>query len=462
LTYTFGGSKNTMAVIAPFRGLTYDLNTRQDFSSLVAPPYDVISVEQLAALYEANPHNVIRLILGKKKIGDSDWDNQYTRAADFFKRWETEGTLIRGTTPSLYVTSLTYDPGNGDSNCTRWGIIALVRIEEEASGIILPHERTFSAHKDDRLKLMRACSVQFSQIFSLYEDPENRVMELCRKGLSDNPHVSFPLQDGTLHRMWVLQDPSVLKKVTEAFRPKILFIADGHHRYETARNYRNIMRARHGKKPVNRSYEFAMMYLTNLDDRGLTILPSHRLIKRSPDFRIKPFLKTMGEWFEIRKIPLTEKGLSSDAMAFRTAISEAGKNRSAIGFFFNGADSGYLFSLKEGIRKEMGSDLHPALQKLDVLVLSRFILQRALGFRKEDLDDEEIFQYQSSVKFALSSVKSGDFQMAFLLNPTQIGQVRKIAGLSLVMPRKSTYFYPKVLSGLVFNKIDPHEIIQTP
>jgi uncharacterized protein (DUF1015 family) len=451
-----------MAMIAPFKGLTYDLNARQDFSTLVAPPYDVISVEQQAALYEANPCNVIRLILGKKKTGDSDWDNQYSRAADFFKRWQAHDILIRGTAPSLYVTSLDYDPGNGDPRCTRWGIIALVRIEEEASGIILPHERTFSAHKDDRLKLMRACSAQFSQIFSLYEDPENRVMEICRQGLDSNPRVSFALQDGTFHRMWVLQAPSLLKKLTEAFAQKTLFIADGHHRYETARNYRNIMRARHGRRPVNRSYEFTMMYLTNLHDSGLTILPSHRLIKRTTDFRIKPFLQTIGEWFEIREIPIMEKGPSSDATAFRAAISEAGRIRSTIGFYYNGADSGYLFSLKEGIRREMGSDLHPALKELDVLVLSRFILQRALDFRKEDLDDEEIFQYRSSATSALSLVKSGEFQMAFLLNPTKIDQVRKIAGLSLVMPRKSTYFYPKVLSGLVFNKIDPHEIIQIP
>ncbi len=451
-----------MAVIAPFRGLTYDLSSGQDFSNLVAPPYDVIPDDQQAELYEADPYNVIRLILGKKKTGDSDWDNQYTRAADFFKRWEAQSTLIRGTTPSLYVTSLTYDPGNGDPKCTRWGLIALVRIEDEASTTILPHERTFSAHKDDRLKLMRACGAQFSQIFALYEDAENRVMEVCRKALDDNPQVSFSLRDGTLHRMWVLQAPSVLKKVTEAFAQKALLIADGHHRYETARNYRNIMRARHGKRPINRSYEFCMMYLSNLNDRGLTILPSHRLIKRTPNFSIQPFLETMAEWFEIKEIPFVELDPPSNAMAFRAAIAEAGQHQSTIGFYYTGADNGYLFSLKKGVRKKMGSDLHPALQKLDVLVLSRFILQRALGFRKEDLDDEEIFQYRSSLKSAISVIKSGDFQMTFFLNPTKIDQVREIAGLSLVMPRKSTYFYPKVLSGLVFNKIDPYEIIQIP
>jgi uncharacterized protein (DUF1015 family) len=451
-----------MPVIAPFRGLTYDFNSAEDFSSLVAPPYDVIPEDQQAELYKANPYNVIRLILGKKKTGDSDWDNQYTRAADFFKRWESQSTLIRGNTPSLYLTSLTYDPGNGDPKCTRWGIIALVRIEDETSTAILPHERTFSAHKDDRLKLMRACSAQFSQIFALYEDAENRVMEACRNALEDDPQVSFSLQDGTLHRMWVLHAPSVLKKVTEAFAQKVLLIADGHHRYETARNYRNIMRARHGKKPLNRAYEFTMMYLSNMSHRGLTILPSHRLIKRAPNFSIQPFLKTMGEWFQIKKIPFVESDPPSNAAAFRRALSDAGQNHSSIGLYCNGAHSGYLFSLKKGMRKKMGSDLHPALQKLDVLVLSRFILQRSLGFTKEDLNDEGIFQYRSSLKSALSLVESGDFQMALLLNPTKIEQVKEIAGLSLVMPRKSTYFYPKVLSGLVFNRIDPHEIIQIP
>jgi uncharacterized protein (DUF1015 family) len=451
-----------MAVVAPFNGLTYNLEIGKDFSKLVAPPYDVISNEEQEAYYRSDAHNVIRLILGKKKVGDSDWDNRYTRAADTFKRWESEGTLIRSEQPCIYVTSHTYDPGEGEARRTRWGIVALVRIEDEGSGVILPHERTFSAHKDDRLRLMRACNAQFSQIFSLYEDPDDEVLEACRGEMRASPQVAFDLEDGTSHQMWALQSPALFKRLAEAMAEKSILIADGHHRYETARNFRNRMRARHGRRPENRSYEFAMMYLSNMSHEGLTILPSHRLVRRVPDFRLDDFLRRVGEWFDYETSPFPGPDIHQGCAALRHRLEKAGQQNSVIAFFPRHGDQGYLFSLRPGARDALGDDLHPSLKQLDVLVLSRFILQKGLGFKKEDLDDEEIFHYQSNMALALQDVSSGESEMAFLLNPTKMAQVREVASNGLVMPRKSTYFFPKVLSGLVFNKIDPHEIIQTP
>ena len=263
-----------MAIIAPFKGVSYNFHLNQDLSKLVAPPYDVISEDEQNGYYQTDPHNVIRLILGKKKTGDSDWDNRYTRAADYFKRWESEDILIRAGRPCIYLTSLTYDPGNGDVQRTRGGIIALVRIEDQDSGVILPHERTFSAHRDDRLKLMRACNAQFSQIFGLYEDPDNTILDACKKAIDFSPQVSFDFQDGTKHRMWVLQNPGVIKTVADSMSRKNVFIADGHHRYETALNFRNIMRPKFGRKSTNRSYEYVMMYLSNMRDRKRTRLNS--------------------------------------------------------------------------------------------------------------------------------------------------------------------------------------------
>lgn len=449
-----------MAIIAPFRGSTYPFETNKDFSNIVAPPYDVISPEEQEVLYRKDPHNIIRLILGKKKTGDSDWDNKYTRAADYFKRWEMQGILSRAEHPCVYVSSMTYDPGDGESRKTRWGLIVLVRIEEEDSGIILPHERTFSAHRDDRLRLMRACNAQLSQIFALYEDPDNMIMGICQNGMHMEPQISFDLEDGSSHQMWIIEAPSIARKISRAFFPKTLFIADGHHRYETARTYRNMMRTRYGRKPPNRSYEFAMMYLTNMHDEGLTILPSHRLVKSAPGFELKNFLSRIEAWFTVEKIPLPPGDPAAGSQIFRTALSKAGQLNTVIGFYHEDEKNGYLFSLKKGVRDQMGDDLNPALKDLDVLVLSRFLLQKAIGFTKADLDDDKVFQYQSSVTSALSLVRSHDFQMTFLLNPTKMAQVKKIAGLSLVMPRKSTYFFPKVLAGLVLNKIDPYEIIQ--
>jgi len=451
-----------MAIVAPFKGLMYNFKALGNPSNLVAPPYDVISEEEQDAFYRAHPNNVIRLILGKRKTGDSDWDNRYTRSADCFKRWETEDVFIHSDFPSLYVTSHTFDPNDGAEPKTRFGLIALVRIEDEGSGVILPHEKTFSAHKDDRLKLMRACNAQFSQIFSLYEDPDNRVLDSMREVIKGQPLVSFEFNDGSHHALWTVPHRPLFKRVADALFDKRIFIADGHHRYETARNYRNSMRARYGTRPPNRSYEFVMMYLTSMDDEGLVVLPSHRLIKRCDTFSSGPFFEKIRKWFDIEEFHFS-KGQGKTAVAsFKRTLAEGGRSRSTMGFFHQGGDTFSMLSLKPEKRDEMGDDLHPSLKQLDVLVLSRFLLQKTLGFTLEDLNNEEIFHYESSLTKAVGMVDSQTYQMAFLLNPTRIEQVKEVAGNRLIMPRKSTYFYPKVITGLVFNKINPYEIIQVP
>lgn len=448
-----------MAIVAPFRGITYNPDKFDNLSELVAPPYDVISEEEQEALYQSHPFNVVRLILGKKKTGDSDWDNRYTRAGDFFRRWESQGILVRAEQPAVYLTSLSYETGNGAPRRTRRGVILLARIEEEGSGVILPHERTFSAHKDDRLRLMRACSAQFSQIFGLYEGRERTILHACEEAVMGTaPLASFECADGTGHQLWAIQDPEVFDTVSRAMADRSIFIADGHHRYETARNFRNIMRARYGRRP-DRPYEYVMMYLTNMDDEGLAILPSHRLLKSAPISNLERFLSKLGEWFEIEAVSLPGR-LSAEWAAVRKQLEEKGARNTAFAFYHQGADRCYLLSLRPGAREQMGDDLHPSLKQLDVLVLSRFAFQKAMGFRREDLDNDEIFQYESSMPAAAEMVEKGTCRMAFFLNPTRIGQVKEVARNSLVMPRKSTYFYPKILTGLVFNKIDPNESIQ--
>lgn len=448
-----------MLTIAPFKGLTYNFHERKDLSTLVAPPYDVISQEEQQAYYQADPHNVIRLILGEKRTGDSDWDNRYTRAADTFQRWQSNRHLIRSARPCLYLTAMTYDPGNGMAMRTRWGIISLVRIEDEGSGVILPHERTFSAHKEDRLKLYRACGAQLSQIFGLYDDRENVVLNACRSSADLTPQMDFQLADGTRHRLWMLEDQALFKQVADAMRSKAIFIADGHHRYETSRNYRNILRARHGRKPVHKSYEFVMMYLSNMRDEGLTILPSHRMVKRVPGFQEASFLLKAEKYFDIKPFPISSTGIHHQYETYKDVLQDAGLSRTSFAFFHHGSDRWYLLSLKEGAHDEMGEGLHASLKKLDVVVLSRLIFRNCLGFTKEGLDDDEIFHYQSNTQQALSSVASGEYRMMFMLNATKIEHVTEVAENGLVMPRKSTYFYPKVLTGLVFNKIDPKEFI---
>ncbi|MBW2609698.1 MAG: DUF1015 domain-containing protein [Deltaproteobacteria bacterium] len=449
-----------MAIVAPFKSLTYNFDKLDDISRLITPPYDVISEDEQERYYQADPYNVIRLILGKKKIGDSDWDNRYTRSADTQKRWESEDILVREDYPSMYLTSLAYDLKDGNGPRVRWGLIALVRIEDEGSGVILPHEKTFSAHKDDRLRLIRACGTQHSQIFGFYDDSENSVFRCLEQASSVPPRFSFKFQDGTRHQMWVIQDQAIFNKVAAGMRDKSILIADGHHRYETSRNYRNIMRARRGTRPANRSYEYVMMYLTDMNDEGLTILPSHRLIKRCEGFQTEAFLDKLKQWFEIDELPFAGVDKHERCLKLSQMLEEKGRVTSAIGFHFHKGDRYYVLSLKPGATDEMGDDLHPSLRKLDVLVLSHLILRKGLGFTQEDLDNEKIFHYNSVMEDTVSMVDSGAYEMTFLLNHTKIEHVKEVAGKALIMPMKSTYFYPKVMTGLVFNKIDPNEIIQ--
>ncbi|MFC1868798.1 DUF1015 domain-containing protein [Thermodesulfobacteriota bacterium] len=451
-----------MAIIAPFKGLTYNFSRMGDISSLVAPPYDVISEEEQEEYYRAHPNNVIRLILGKTKTGDSDWDNRYSRSADYLKRWESEDILIRSNYPSMYLTSLAYDPGDGSGQRVRWGLIALVRIEDEGSSVILPHERTFSAHRDDRLKLTRACNAQLSQVFALYDDSDNRVWDSLQKVRGIPPQVSFDFKDGTSHKVWIIQDQRIFKNVADEVRGKSIFIADGHHRYETSRNYRNIMRTRCGKGRGNRSYEYLMMYLADMNDTGLTILPSHRLIKKCEGFRKDIFLEKAKKWFEIDELSFSRSDQLDQQRNFRKALEEKGRQTATIGFHYHKGGRYYLLSLKPGAFDETEELLHESLKKLDVLVLSRLILKKSLGFTREDLDNDGIFKYNSNMADSISLVDSGAYEMTFLLNPTKIEQVKEVASNSLIMPRKSTYFYPKVLTGLVFNKMDRNETIQAP
>ncbi len=449
-----------MVLFAPFRGITYNAQRFKDISTLVAPPYDVITEDEQDFYYKINPYNVIRLILGKKKRGDTDWDNRYTRAAEYFKRWQEEMVLVRSKHPSLYLTRITYKLNN--TTKSRWGLIGLVKIEDDGSKRILPHERTFSAYKEDRLRLMKACSAQLSQIFGLYSDPEGTIMNNLKEKVDlDAPALDFEFIDGTRHKVWIIEnDFQLFKELTRLFQDKKIIIADGHHRYETSRNLRDIMRLRFGKYPPNRSYEFVMMYLSNMDDDGLTVLPSHRLIKEVSGFGLDGFLAHASQFFETTEIPFSNE--EDVAKKVKELLFRYGANDTALAFFAYNSPSIYIFTIKPGAREQMGDDLHPALKRLDVLVLSRLIFQKILGFSKEDMDNNRIFHYTTDIKKAMSQVSRGDYQMAFLLNPTKIDHIKEITNSSLIMPRKSTYFYPKILTGLVFNKIDPHEVIQLP
>lgn len=450
-----------MAVIAPFRGLKYNFEKLKNPADLITPPYDVISKGEQEEYYQAHPNNIIRLELGKKLDGDSDQDNRYTRASGYLKEWELQDILVKSDQNSIYLTSHEYNPGDGSGERIRWGFISLVKIEEEDSGVILPHEKTFSAHKDDRLKLLKACSTQLSQVFGLYDDNGSKILDVLRGYANNPPSVSFEFKDGTAHKMWEISDSDVIKKVAAAMADKAIFIADGHHRYETSRNYRNLQREVFGRR-ADKPYEYLMMYLTDMGDEGLTILPSHRLIQKCEGFSTENFLKTAEKWFCVEKLSLSGSDRNVISNDIRSALETRGQEGNAFVFHCSSDPGYYLLVLNKGIMDLEEKDLPPALRGLDVIVLSRLIFRKLLGFSKNDLDNDTIFHYSSNMNSAISGVDSGEYEIVFFLNPTKIEQVQEIARRSLIMPRKSTYFYPKVLTGLVFNKIDPDGTVEIP
>jgi len=426
-----------MATIAPFRGLTYNFKKIMNLADIITPPYDIISEKEQEEYYNTHPNNIIRLELGKKKAGDNDSDNRYTRAAAYLKEWEKDEIITRAKQDTIYLTSHSYDPGDGSGTKVRWGFMSLVKIEEEGSGVILPHEKTFSAHKDDRLKLLKACSTQLSQVFGLYDDAGSGILNTLRKFTANTPDVLFTFTDGTGHKMWCITDAEVISKVKELMDNKPIFIADGHHRYETSRNFRNHMREKHGAG-ADKPYEYVMMYLTDMGEDGLTILPSHRLIKMDRPFDPALFPEKAAPFFNIERLNAERADELEFAIKLKNALAQSGLQTPSFIFYSKKERDFYLMGLKKGAADELLNDLHPSLTRLDVIILSRLILEKVMEFTKADMDNDSLFHYDSNISSTLSSVDSGEYDIAFLINPTKIGQVQEIASASQVMPRKST------------------------
>lgn len=441
-----------MASIIPFRGLLYNVAKIKNLREVVTPPYDVISPEEQDAFYEGHPHNVIRLILGKAYPTDTETDNWYTRAAADFEKWQTERMLVRDTEPAFYFTEIDYSAHG--TLITRCGLIALVELAGFDSGIILPHERTFSETKSERLRLMEVCHANFSPIFSLYPDPENRVIDHLKQAVAgESPDIDFEDRDGFRHRLWRVTDRGTIDAVATHISHKPLYIADGHHRYETALNYRNKRLAENPACPADASFRYVMMYLSSMHDPGLTVLPAHRLIHDVTGEQLDTLLDRTRPFFETQTFHGTDqKKIETDFLNHLGSHSSKGN---AIGVLMKNSNAFYILRLKEGVMDHLFADTLPdTLKQLDVTVLTQVVLHKILELDERDLDNPSKISYTSKVSEAIDAVRKDGYALAFIMNPTKIEQVQKVADARLIMPRKSTYFYPKVITGLVLNKID--------
>jgi uncharacterized protein (DUF1015 family) len=442
-----------MAEIIPFRGILYNPEKINDFSDVIAPPYDVISPQQQDQLHQRHPNNVIRLILGKIEKNDTLQDNRYTRAAAFFKTWLEDRILVRDHLPAIYLSSVEFPIETG--LITRFGLIALVRLEPFEKGVVLPHEKTFSKIKSERLELMKACHTNFSPIFSLYSDHNHTLKTLKQAVVNRKPDMQMVDSNGFLQRLWRITDSSVHQAISEAMANKTIFIADGHHRYETALNYRDWI-ARHtpnfsGNHPAN----FLMMSLSSMEDPGLVILPAHRILSHVGKEALDAFDKKTEQYFEITTFDFKHREMDIILNQF-IEVLHSQTERNCIGVYKKNDQVFTLLSLKPDVMDNLFSDELPeSLRNLDVTVLTRLIFMDILGFDQDRLDNEKLITYSSKYKDAIEMVVNGDYDITFILNPTKIEQVKQVAQKGLIMPRKSTYFYPKVISGHVLNSLVP-------
>ncbi len=433
-----------MAHILPFQAWRYD-QQRVPIHSVVTQPYDKISPAMQEVYYEESPNNLVRLILGKSLPWDGDAENAYTRAASTFQEWRQSGILRKDAEPSIYRYTQSFEipagaPGH-PGRAERKGFIALGRLEDYSAEVIFRHEQTLSKPKADRLQLLRATRAQLEQIFMLYGGG-GKIEALLET--SRQPDIEVTDEYKTLHRVWKISDSKIIASIQQAMREKKLLIADGHHRYETAIAYRKERRS--GEETASGSghllpYESTMMTFVDMDLAGLVILPTHRIVFGLPSFSGSQFEAEAQKFFTVEKVDA-----AIDAVAANLLLRRAGEAGTAL--LAVTASHAYLLR-----NPKVGADgvlvnLSARQQGLDVVQLHKCILERVLSISEESIRNQENVAYTREMADALAQVRSGKAQIAFLMNPARMDQVRDIAFAGEVLPQKSTDFYPKLLSGL--------------
>ena len=433
-----------MAHIEPFRAFRYD-PTRVSLHEVVTQPYDKITPAMQERYYAANPHNLVRIILGKRRATDTGEDNVYSRAAKFFSDWRNDGVLVQDPEPAIYRYSQEFAAPNG-AKMVRDGFIAAGKLQDYSEKVVHRHEQTLSKPKADRLDLLRATRAHFGHIFMLYSDPEAEIERIL--DLGDKPIIEVNDEYDVRHRVWKISDQTVVGNVQGRMANKKLIIADGHHRYETALNYRVERRAAVGSsEPAEPApFDFAMMTFVNMDSPGLLILPTHRVVHSLPRFSMDMLRQNASEFFSVEEV---DPGL--DAKRATAILKEAAHTGTSL--LGVGPDRAFLFSRPKAPASVFeGYSLQH--QGLDVVQLHKCLLERSLGISEEAIRNQQNIGYVRETEEALERARSGKANVSFLMNPVHIREVRDIAFAGGVMPQKSTDFYPKLLDGLAIYALD--------
>lgn len=433
-----------MADVRPLHGIRYAPEVVPDLAEVVTPPFDVISPEAQERYYTRNPYNIIRAELGKITPEDDTLNNRYTRAARTLAEWRQAGVLRQDAQPAYYAYQQIFQ--HGGRSYTRTSLFARVRLQPWEEHVVLRHEFTRKKDKDDRLQLLRACSANLSPIMSMYSDPQGRIRHLLGEYLDTPVVVQLTDETGEEHRLHPVTDPAVVARIQDFFAERQLYIADGHHRYETALNYRNEVLGVRQELADDDPANFVMMALIDLDDPGLLVLPTHRLFTDlSPETLARLTGENLGRYLDVRELATVDASTLHE-------LEQAGGL--APSFLLTTPDKGWLLSLNERGRARMREAGHSAAWKeLDVSIAHTLILEELLSLQPEDLTAGKFVYYTHENQEAFNAVAQGKAQAALFLNSTRVRQICDIADADDQMPQKSTYFYPKLITGLVLNPL---------
>ncbi|MBQ2850241.1 MAG: DUF1015 domain-containing protein [Thermoguttaceae bacterium] len=435
-----------MPNIQPFEGLRYNLAQIGSLSDVVAPPYDVIDPALQDALYEKHPNNVVRLILNKMLPTDDEQNNRYTRSARELKNWKEEGVLQKDSKPAIYVYHEIFTVG--DKEYTRKGFMCGCEAVPFGEGMVFPHEITMSGPKLDRLMLTTACKTNFSQIFGLYPDEKNEVQNLLEEATLALTPLEATDHLGVIHRMWVVDDQEVVAKVVEMMGPKPIFIADGHHRYETACNYRKQVREQ-GLLTTDHPANHVLMVCVAMEDPGLIVLPTHRLFRNVKEFSQEDLFALLGDSFAITTVG---EGPAAAAKAWTMIEMQDDQGTMAL---YTGKDRKWsLIRQTEAGRAKMdevAAERQPEWRALGVAILHRLVIDKLLGLEGHDKP-----KYVHEVAEVVENLenKADEFPLAALVSPATVAQIQELSLVRERMPAKSTYFYPKLITGFVFKPLD--------
>lgn len=447
-----------MAQVFPFRAFRYN-PARAPFERVLTQPYDKISPAMQEKYYAADPHNLIVVEKGRSFHDDTPQNNVYTRAASAFEDWIRNHIVEQDPAPSFYAYSQEYTVPGTEERRTRHGLIGAGQLEDYSSHVVYRHEQTLSGPKADRLELLRHTKTHTGQLFMIYSDPHRRIDAVLENAESSSTPVT-ELRDeyGVVHRLWIISGHNSIAAIQEAMKDQKLVIADGHHRYETALNFRNECRARTGKINLTAPFERVMMTFINTFSEGLTILPTHRVVAHVHDFSWKAVRRHLEPWFSAEAFPFSNEAKKGEARAKFLAALKNGRAKRAIGVYpavESSKRAFYVLTLRDGANLAgLLTGVSPLQRELDVVLLHEGILEPALGITPQAVTAEANLTYEREAAAALEAVDSGRAQIAFLLNPCAVEQVMKIATAGEVLPQKSTDFYPKLLSGITMYRVD--------